>query len=416
MTKLPGVTFSIPIAVVTLTGALLGAGCANESDCVSGECLGEGGPDALSSTAPSDAKTGGTNPEGGDNDSAGPLGDGAPDGDAGSTDTLESSSCVERGDCSHAVQIYSACLVRKDGRTGCWNNDGKLYESRPAIPAAKFRVSSAYNGRCFILTSGRLICEEFQGSFVGPTELQDIGITDVVHVAQVEGRFVGPFNKYAVDKAGTIFSFSTVADAKGKALVLPPTVVEGVPPAVQVATMPDGACALLKTGQVSCWDTFYSFTGRRIETTTMPVVLEGLNSVAEIHIAYLGVVGRNYLCARFTDKRAICWTSFNRHGEDGGGYAASSDTPSIDGPILSAWENVDQLTTQEVIMPCLRQTSGTVACWGRGIGDRPVTIGTLAGAKDLTTYSDRGSDMVCVIAAVGRRSMLERRKQGRVNG
>ena len=191
-----------------------------------------------------------------------------------------------------------------------------------------------------------------------------------------------------------------------------PTVVPGLPPAVQVAAGTFASCAVLRDGSVQCWGNDWTGQG----ASTVPQVIEGLTGVAALSmhrhgcallrdggVACLGespegqagqvisggpqdpytgaattlaplqkidiggaatqvAVGRTFSCALRDDEQVLCWGS-NAHGQLGRGLGpdvlALDPTPAM----VVGLSGVSQLVTGDEFA-CALQRSGTLSCWG----------------------------------------------------
>ncbi|MEO6601092.1 MAG: hypothetical protein ABIQ16_14525 [Polyangiaceae bacterium] len=193
-----------------------------------------------------------------------------------------------------------------------------------------------------------------------------------------------------------------------------PTVVPGLPPAVQVAAGTFASCAVLHDGTVQCWGDNWTGQG----ASTVPQIIEGFTGVAALSmhrhgcarlldgsVACLGesgegqagqvisgpgafsvdglaaattlaplqtidiggaatqvAVGRTFSCALRGDQQVLCWGS-NAHGQLGRGVGP--DVLALDPApaMVVGLGAVSQLVTGDEFA-CALQGGGTLLCWG----------------------------------------------------
>ncbi|MDE9365223.1 putative Ig domain-containing protein [Luteipulveratus sp. YIM 133132] len=160
---------------------------------------------------------------------------------------------------------------------------------------------------------------------------------------------------------------------------------------VQVAAGGQQSCALLSTGEVSCWGQVPG------PDTTTPATVDGLGAKA-VHIA----VGPSHACAALEDGAVSCWGAGDQ-GQTGTNGTGSSKPSRVTGLPSSA----NQVAVGAA-HSCAVVMDGSVWCWGANdkgqLGDRTTTGSStprkMVGSVARATYVlAAGGDSTCVADA-----------------
>lgn len=156
--------------------------------------------------------------------------------------------------------------------------------------------------------------------------------------------------------------------------------------AVDVVPASRSACARLEDGRAKCW-------GSHLEGQLLlgqgQLFIRGDAPQAELSHLDLGmgsvvqlVVGRNHSCAVNLANQVKCWGA-NHAGQLGvGDFRKRGDDPEELGAALPfvqiLWGLADRLERLRlgVYQSCAISNQGTLSCWGKGFGPRPVRIDT----------------------------------------
>jgi alpha-tubulin suppressor-like RCC1 family protein len=239
-----------------------------------------------------------------------------------------------------AARGRHTCALRKSGALACWgnNSDGQLGDGdrvdRPrGVPVAGLsdmsEVGTGLAFSCARKSSGQVMCW-------GSNEDGQLG----------DGRGAKPGSRSAS-----------------------PVAVKGLTDATQLSLGDSHACALRRTGTVSCWGLGGDGQlGAVVERSAQPVAVPGTAQTAEV------ASGSNHVCARKQNGAVFCWGR-NTEGQLGDGASGSKIKPVAvkgltDATLLVAGGN----------HTCARRRSGAVVCWGSNgqgqLGDG--TTGTYA--------------------------------------
>ena len=134
-----------------------------------------------------------------------------------------------------------------------------------------------------------------------------------------------------------------------------PRLVDLPLPATAVAAGGEHTCALLVDGTVACWGRNWEAelgTGSDSEPVTVPVPVEGLDSVVEIG------AGQDHTCALRSDATAWCW------GNGGNGQIGPDWDYGVTAPVkVTGVGDVAGLSVG-LYHTCLQLEDGTVPCFG----------------------------------------------------
>ena len=246
---------------------------------------------------------------------------------------------------SGAVQVVAqssthGCALLDDGTVACWPAGiVPLNDLEPMAPDTSVAlvpgISSAiqfagdgYASMCVLLKDHTVACRgsnDLGQLGNGTTDPSDVPVVvpGLVDVAQVSGNsafYCAVIADGTVECWGGFYRYGCQDELGCQQSTLTPTVVTGLPPAVQVAAA-SGACAVLADATVRCWgDNPYGQLGNGTTTySETPVVVEGLSGVQQ-------VVRSNASCALLEDGTARCWGR-NAYGTLGDGTSNDSLVP-----------------------------------------------------------------------------------------
>jgi alpha-tubulin suppressor-like RCC1 family protein len=131
-----------------------------------------------------------------------------------------------------------------------------------------------------------------------------------------------------------------------------PTPVLGIDDAIAVALGGSQSCALRRSGTVACWG--YDDAKRTYQLR--PTAVASLRDVVEVS------AGHGHACARRVDGSVWCW-GYNRYGQLGDGTQKDRRRPTQVAGIIDAVE-----LAAGYYHTCARSRNGAVACWGNGWG------------------------------------------------
>lgn len=255
-------------------------------------------------------------------------------------------------------------VAASDGNTGftslssvprCWGgNDagqlglGSTGAAQPAPGGAVRDASGELDSGAFAALAERHACFQFTDRSlhcVGANASGELGRGDttpssvavpVPGMTDVSSVALAASHSCAVN-AGSVFCWGLnahgqVTPGAGPGSVRSPTAVAGVGAATQVATTRTFSCALLSTGQVTCWGSRLHGglgDGMPAEDVSVgaPVMVSGLSSVESLVAS-----SRHLICALTSDADLYCW------GEDAistvGGPASGAATVFLDGETI----------------------------------------------------------------------------------
>ncbi|MEM8621518.1 MAG: hypothetical protein AAGF73_17555, partial [Actinomycetota bacterium] len=222
---------------------------------------------------------------------------------------------------------------------------------------------------------------------------------------------VSVFVTASVLVAGTtaVTPTSVAARAGGQSIA---TGTGGIAPAI--AAGGDHACALLGSGEVTCWgDDFDGQIGNgtttgNVDTPPTPVTLPTVDGNPSTAVAI--ATGLRHTCAILNSGGVSCWGS-NAFGQLGNGTTTSSDVevpptpvtlPTVDGNPTTA-----VAITAGSFHTCAILNIGGVSCWGRNNGGQlgnGTTVGPVATPSDpiaLPTVNGDATTAVAISAAEG---------------
>lgn len=288
-----------------------------------------------------------------------------------------------------ALNRYSGCARRANGRIACWGDNtwGELGVLDPLAepgPVAVTGIDDAVDlsgsvaSMCAVRSSGEVWCwglnREGQLGRPPTSEAPNLpapvpGVVDAVEVQmglhnacarRASGRVVcwgnrGPGGGYLGDGVA------------GGGIVTTPVAVSGLTDAIALGSQPDsGFCAVRATGAVVCWGPAFG------SAPATPTAMSAVTTASGVAVAFPGNV-----CALTTGGGLVCGPSLAPMGG-----------------VSGAAEVVDQADD----FFCFRSTGGGVSCWGSnpngelgrgttgGAFLAPAPVIGLADAVDITAY------------------------------
>lgn len=189
----------------------------------------------------------------------------------------------------------------------------------------------------------------------------------------------------------------------GYGFTLVPTQVAGITNAIAIAAggISEGvghSCAVLATGQVSCWG-----SGVRGELGNGGSALSATPvGVAGLADATLVAAGAAHSCAGLADRTVSCWGS-NVDGQLGtGGAPLYALTPAAVGSLGDVVALAAGGASEASGHTCALLGSGRVACWGRGggngVGTATASPSLVAGVANAAAIG-AGGNQSCVVFA-----------------
>jgi len=250
-----------------------------------------------------------------------------------------------RNTCFTSLTAVPTCWGRNDegqlglGTTGMPQTEpgGAVQDSTGDLDGVDFGAVGDRHS-CFRFADGTLQCVganadgQLGRGNTNPSSVSEPvpGMTDVTSLSLASGHTC------AVD-AGTVYCWGLndlgqVRPGAAPSAVLSPTAVAGVGAASQVATARGFSCALLSTGEVTCWGSRqHGGLGDGMPaddvSVSAPVMVSGLTNVATIQASY-----EHLICALTNDAELYCW------GEDAismvGGPPPGAATVFLDGETI----------------------------------------------------------------------------------
>jgi alpha-tubulin suppressor-like RCC1 family protein len=267
-------------------------------------------------------------------------------GQLGNADMVNHPDPVAVPNVSDAVHLSAGgvhtCAVRASGAVACWGDDsqGQLGEgmatATPGMVHAVMgltdavQVAAGHLHTCAVRRTRDVVCWGAPGkgrlgataAAPVPTPQPVAGLTDVIRVS------AGLQHTCAVLDSGKIKCWgSNEAGQLGNAGVTmesaTPVDVDGITDAVAVSAGDTHTCAVLASGEVSCWGA--NANGQlgdgTTDDTSKPGAVESLDDVASI------AAGQQTTCARTRDERLYCWGD-NHAGQLGDGTDQNRHTPT----------------------------------------------------------------------------------------
>ena len=263
------------------------------------------------------------------------------------------------------------------------------------------RVDCSSGGCCSLTTDGRISCwlgdgsvSAFGSSEAHPTPIDVTGATDVR---------VGGYHACALLGTGQVTCWgSNLSGELGRGPMdganLPPAVVPAIS-ATAIGVGFSASYAIRADGTLAAWgDNLGGELGlppRVPEASITPVTVSGLGSPARsvegsLESSFIG--GSLFACAVLSDGRAACWGT-NSYGELSGGTATDSGPVVVDGLSGVAQVSVGFRTA------VARLESGEVYQWGTFHGEAPTSAPVRVGAVDLATDVAAGQGTACAVTS-----------------
>jgi RHS repeat-associated protein len=314
----------------------------------------------------------------------GQLGDGSP---YGATSTTPTAPLVlpGTGTTARAVSVgYGfACALLSTYRVSCWGADtnGQIgngpatplviappapvaLPSAMAVGAAAIDVGD--NGVCVIRVDNQLSC---WGKSMPSQPSAAIGMPGGVAPSQASVGWEHFCTVLASSQVTCWGSAGNGALGNGQSTGSvssppPPVALPGGSPAVQVASGFFYTCAVLSSGQVTCWGSDGNgVLGNGAPTASVltppsPIVLPSPGTASSIS------VGLWHVCALQTDGQISCWGN-DDSGQVGNG-AATGDVVAPSNPVALPSPGSAVAVTVGARHTCALLTGGQVTCWGLG--------------------------------------------------
>jgi hypothetical protein len=262
-----------------------------------------------------------------------------------------------------SAHTSAGCGRTTDGRAACWNQgfgavqSGDLIGVVPELDGVE-QVVAGLGHACALITGGTVKCwgasdtgaHGAGNTFMVWTPTEVPGLADVTRLAAGESTTCAVFSDGTVKCWGR----NSFGEATGGIFhpdpVLVPTTVAGVENAVDVALSWVSACALLATGQATCWGW----------VPEEPGPFEGLDGITQLVVA--GAHG----CA-LRHGEVWCWGQAVENGTATGSGAVATKVAGLEGVTRIASSGAATLT-------CAEDAEG-VKCWGRNAYD-PLGLGS----------------------------------------
>jgi alpha-tubulin suppressor-like RCC1 family protein len=348
------------------------------------------------------------------------------DGDPDQTDDIEDVPTVE----PDPVMALSSgtehtCALLESGRVRCWgdNSSNQLGPEHSSFESSAVPVSIAHPLRhiasgarhtCAIRRSGTVLCWGFNHSGqlgAGNTEASIHRVDEVrgLPLDQVQNLAAGCSHTCALLQSGEVSCWGSNTNfnlgTRDPQLTdpQPPTIVPDLDDARFIAAGCDHSCAIVSDGIVMCWGlNSEGQLGNNQTTSPMgPTMVFGLTDIKKV------ALGRSHSCALSDSGNVSCWGD-NSNAQLGRDNMSSSNIPvSVHGlsKVLDIWAGFEHT--------CALLLDGNVACWGSNysgelgqtqIGNpmaEPVAVRDLGGfASDLAAGEGHscaivGEDVLC---------------------
>ncbi len=310
----------------------------------------------------------------------------------GSDDAMPDAPGTVARSCTLALGSDHTCVLRADGTVWCWgqNGFGELGQgmvSSYSVTALQVQLGAAAtsfasksyhacaglsNGtvKCWGINDANQIGDGLAGNRSSPATV--VGLTDVAQVAVGRSHSCARKTNGAVTCWGSNTS-GQLGDGTFVFKTTPTTTVMGLTASpVTLALASSHGCALLPGGVGQCWgaNSFRQLgdgtTTDRSTATTMPV--SDIAQIAPSGYSVPPYTGGS-TCVLTTADTVSCWGS-NDFGQLGNGNTSTTTTST---PVLVAnLTNAAEIVSGRYHV-CVRERTGTVACWGRNeygqIGD-----------------------------------------------
>ena len=299
---------------------------------------------------------------------------------------------LEVRDITDATQVTAGalytCALRQTGTITCWgyNWDGQLgngqatnsspvpVEVQGITDATQITAGGAHT--CALRQTGTIACWGRQDvvawGWHGDWEPVGVqGITDAIQITTGDShtcalRQTGTITCWGRNYSGQLGNGTTSSPSSV------PVEVEGITDATQITTGHYHTCALLQTGNITCWGnngTGQLGNGQRGYDSSVPVEVQGITDATQIK------AGGAHTCALLQTGNITCW-GYNRWGQLGnsrGGENAYSSVPvevtgitdatqiTAGGEFLAAAGEFDGEITGHT---CALLQAGTIDCWG----------------------------------------------------
>lgn len=220
---------------------------------------------------------------------------------------------------------YYACILYANGKVNCgnWGNTTSPSTINPGIDVNISNVTKIsldiYSSKMYALLANGIVKSWDPGAELTPASVPIVNVTDIStnfnHACAVltdETVWCWGSNDSGQLGDGTTNNSSV------------PVQATGITSAAKVATSQFGSCALLTNGTINCWGGDNLGNGTSGSSPT-PILVSGIDSATKIvNGAFWST---DYACALLSTGNISCWGS-NFHGQLGYG-TTDSDTPTI---------------------------------------------------------------------------------------
>lgn len=293
----------------------------------------------------------------------------------------------------------NACVVIS-GRVVCWGDNsanllasgGKGPRATPVKIAGIEQATLVRTGRrvgCAVTSEGKVACfhDGAAREIALVSDVTDLGLQDTTVVL--------------LHKDGKV----NAVDVGDSAKDLRPVEIPTVKDATQISASSYHACALQKSGEVTCWgDPAYTGSGK--DTSNMDwQVREELGKkatrVKDLKDATQISVSDTHACALRKSKQIMCWGS-NWSGELGDGTQEHRFAPVA----VQLLDDAVEVTAGHH-HTCARRAGGKVVCWGEGrsgqLGSGSASVKGMVEVQGVTDAASitAGEDLSCAVRASG---------------
>ena len=280
-----------------------------------------------------------------------------------------------------AVGRRHACAVDADGRVLCWGeNDSKqLGRSSEAemIPtpvevsgiSSAISVTAGSKHSCALLENGKVYCwgANQQGQ-LGNGSTSEEPVSEPVNVEGLSESVVavraGHRYTCALLESGEVscWGFNTKGQlgngSRSGQPVSSPVDVEGISSATSLTVGRLHGCVRLKEGTAKCWgDNQYGQVGKGStseQPVPSPVAVQNISSASSI------AAGSGHTCATLEGGAVRCWGN-NAFGQLGNGSSSEEPTPT---PTEVSGLSEATAITAGTAHTCVRTSEGDAECWG----------------------------------------------------
>lgn len=315
-----------------------------------------------------------------------------------------------------AVGTDYSCALLASGAVQCWgyNSSGQLGNGTTTQSTTPVTVSGINNATalaaksthmCALLASGAVNCwgNNSFGQLGDGTATNSTTPVAVSGIGAASGIMVGASHSCAVLVSGAVLcwgdnSYGQLGIGTTTSFYTTPVTVSGISTATGLAAGNNYSCALLASGDVTCWGYYYA--GLRYLQSDSPIPYPYVIAVS----GAMGLAGGgNHVCAVLANGGVRCWGS-NFSGELGNGSTTNPASYVYDrGPSTVSGISTAIGTAAGYSQSCAVLASGAMQCWGGGLqfGDQtngayilPVTPIGSSGVAGISAGSSSTCDVL----------------------